>query len=65
MTLYQHKVFVTSNDYNRDLLKALDLKFGRDYLSVRGAAQAGKLGQLCLMFKDRDLAIMFKLRSIA
>ena len=58
-------VLVSSNTYNIELLKTLDLKPGRDYYSVKGAVASGRPNQLLLQFKDRDKAMLFKLRSRA
>lgn len=63
--MFDHSVLVTSNSHNVRLLKRMGLQAGRDFRSEKGAVAAGRPHQLNLMFRDRDKAIMFKLRTIA
>lgn len=58
-----YEVLVSSNLENISLLKRLGLKIGRDFTSEKGAVAAGKPSYLLLRFKDREKAIIFKLRA--
>jgi hypothetical protein len=61
--VFDHSVFVTSNSHNIKLLKQMNLKLGRDFRSEKGAVAAGRPNQLRLLFKDKDQAMIFKLKS--
>jgi hypothetical protein len=60
--MFNFQVLVKSNPSNFQLLRRLKLVNGRDFQSVKGAASQGRPEDLCLMFKDRDVALQFKLR---
>lgn len=62
VSMFTHQVLVRSNQSNLRLLRQLGLVNGRDFRSVRGAAEQGRPEDLCLMFQDRDVALQFKLR---
>jgi hypothetical protein len=61
--MFDHKVLVVSNDFNRKLLKRQGLKFGIDYRSESGAVEAGRQSSLCLKFKDLNKAMIYKLQT--
>lgn len=60
-----YDVLVTSCPHNINLLKAMNLRIGYDYHSVKGAVSAGRPHQVCLRFKDREKALLFKLKAIS
>jgi hypothetical protein len=61
---FEHEVLVTANHKNHVLLRQMGLKLGRDYRSGFGAVKAGRPDCLKLFFKDKDKALMYKLRAI-
>lgn len=63
--MFDHPVLVTSNAHNVSLLRKMGLKPGVDYRSEKGAASRGRPNCLLLMFKDKDKALFFKLRTTA
>ena len=63
--MFDHEVLVSSNPFNIRLLKRMGLTNGRDFRSEKGAVAKGRPNQLLLKFKDKDQAMMFKLRASA
>ena len=61
--MFNHEVLVASNMANIGLLCRMGLKNGIDFQSVKGSVAKGYSHHLCLMFKDRNKAMMFKLRA--
>lgn len=58
-------VLVKSCIENVKLLNQMGLKAGRDFTSEKGAVAKGRPSALLLRFKDKDKALIFKLRAIS
>lgn len=56
------EVFVDSGLQTVKTLRKLKFINGVDYYSIKGAVAAGRPNQLILSFKDRNNAILFKLK---